>query len=196
MLEDDHYRCLHAVCSARLALAAGQPGYALDYLAQARQALEPSDRVNLQLQVLILDAVARRARGQPQQAQAVLERALTMGQPGGFVRSFVDEGAPVQELLRRSAASGAAMHGPLADYVQRLLGVLVGPAAPSPAVKLTSRERQILRLMAAGLSNRAMSEQLIVAEATLKRHVSNLYLKLNVHSRTQALARAAELNLL
>jgi LuxR family maltose regulon positive regulatory protein len=194
-LPDDQYRFVHALCLARLALAAGQPGYALDYLGQARQALETTDRVNLRLQVLILEAVARRARGQAQQAQVILERALTIGQPGGFVRSFVDEGAPIQELLRRSAANGAAAQGPLAEYVQRLLAAPAGQR-PAPAVRLTRRERQILRLMASGLSNRAMSEQLVVAEATLKRHVSNLYLKLDVHSRTQALARAADLKLL
>jgi LuxR family maltose regulon positive regulatory protein len=197
-LSDDQYRFQHALCQARLALAAGQPGYALEHLGQARQALEMTDRVNLRLQVLILEAVARRARGQSQQAQVILERALTIGQPGGFVRSFADEGAPIHELLRRSAASGAAAHGPLAGYAQQLLGAFASPAVagPPPGVRLTGREQQILRLMAAGLSNRAMSQQLVVAEATLKRHVSNLYLKLDVHSRTQALARAAELNLL
>jgi LuxR family maltose regulon positive regulatory protein len=197
-LPDDQYRFLHALCLARLALAAGQPGYALDHLGMARLALETTDRVNLRLQVLILEAVARRARGQAKQAQVILERALSIGQPGGFVRSFVDEGAPIQELLRRSVANGTAAHSPLAEYTQRLLAALAAPAGPAraPAVRLTRRESQILRLMAAGLSNRAMSEQLVMAETTLKRHVSNLYLKLDVHSRTQALARAADLKLL
>jgi LuxR family maltose regulon positive regulatory protein len=194
--EADTYAFFGAISQARLELAAGQPAYALDYLARAWQALEPTDLVSVRLQVLVLEAIARRARGQSQQAQAVFERALAMAQPGGFIRTFVDEGAPLLELLRRSITHGAAATGPLAAYAQRLLAAWADPAATGVALTLTRRERQILALLAAGLSNRAIATQLVVAETTLKRHVSNLYLKLNVHSRTQAVARANELQLL
>ncbi len=194
--EGDTYLFFTAVCQARLALAAGQPAYALEHLARAWQSLEATDLVTVRLQVLALEAIARRARGQSQQAQAVFERALAMAQPGGFLRTFVDEGLPLLELLRRSVANGAAATGPLSAYAQRLLAAWNGPATPGPALKLTQREAQILALLAAGLSNRAIAAQLVVAETTLKRHVSNLYLKLGVHSRTQAVARAGELQLL
>ena len=194
--EVDTYSFYAAISQARVELAAGQPAQALDHLARAWQALEPTDMVTVRLQVLALEASARRARGQSQQAQAVFERALAMAQPGGFIRTFVDEGAPLLELLRRSLARGAAATGPLAPYAQRLLAAWTDPAATGPALTLTRREREILTLLAAGLSNRAIAEQLVVAETTLKRHVSNLYLKLDVHSRTQAVARATELQLL
>ncbi len=194
--EGETYAFFGAISQARLALAAGQPAYALDHLARAWQALEPTDLVAIRLQVLVLEAIARRARGQSQQAQAVFERALAMAQPGGFLRTFVDEGAPLLELLRRSLTRGAAATGPLAPSAQRLLAAWADPAATGPAATLTRREREILALLAAGLSNRAMAAQLVVAETTLKRHISNLYLKLDVHSRTQAVARANELQLL
>jgi LuxR family maltose regulon positive regulatory protein len=196
-VEGDRFPYHHFICLARLELAAGQPARALEHLAAAWRSLEATDLVSVRLQVLVLEAVARRARGQSQQAQAVLERALAMGQPGGFLRTFVDEGLPIQELLRRSASAGAASRGPLAEYAQQLLAAFAAPAAngASPALRLTARELQILRLLAAGLSNREIAAHLVVAPATLKRHVSNLYLKLEVHSRTQALARAAELGL-
>ncbi len=195
-LDSDRFPYFHFIILARLELAAGQPARAIDHLASAWRALEPTDLVTVRLQVLVLEAVARRARGQSQQAQAVLERALALAQPGGFVRTFVDEGAPVQELLRRSASAGAASRGPLAEYAQELLAAFAAPATSAPAIRLTPRERQILRLLALGLSNRAMAAQLVVTPATLKRHLSNLYLKLDAHSRTQALARAAALGLL
>ena len=76
-----------------------------------------------------------------------------------------------------------------------MLAAFARMTAPAAGLALTSRERQILRLLAAGLSNRAMAAELVIAEATLKRHVSNLYGKLEAHSRTQALARAAALGL-
>jgi LuxR family maltose regulon positive regulatory protein len=192
----DRFPFYHFICLARVELAAGQPARGLEALAAAWRALEATDLVTVRLQVLVLESAARRARGQSQQAQAVLVRALAMALPGGFIRSFVDEGLPAQELLRRSVAAGAATRGPLAEYAQQLLAAFAAPGLAAPGPHLTGRERQILRLMAAGQSNRDMAAQLVVAPATLKRHVSNLYLKLEVHSRTQAVARATALGLL
>ena len=98
----------------------------------------------------------------------------------------------MRELLRRLAARGDAP----AEAERVLAAFAQGGEAQPEALTLTARERQILRLMAAGLSNRDMATELVIAEATLKRHVSNLYGKLDAHSRTQALARAAALRLL
>lgn len=179
-----------ALVMARLCLAQGQPARALDYLKLSWQALEKTNLVTGRIQTLILESLARRAMGQREQALLPLERALTLAQPGGFVRSFIEHGAPMQELLRRAAANTVTP-----DYAQMLLAAFQTFAA-EPGLALTQRERQILNLLATGLSNRAMAEQLVITEATLKRHVSNLYLKLGVHSRTQALARATDQGLL
>lgn len=179
-----------ALVMARLSLAQGQPTRALDYLKVSWQALEKTNLVTGRIQSLVLESLARRAMGQREQALLPLERALTLAQPGGFVRSFIEHGAPMQELLRRAAANTV-----VPEYVQTLLAATQTSSA-EPGVALTQRERQILSLLARGLSNREMAEQLVITEATLKRHVSNLYLKLGVHSRTQALARATDQGLL
>jgi LuxR family maltose regulon positive regulatory protein len=140
---------------------------------------------------LIVEALARRALGQREQALLPLERALVMAQPGGFISSFIEHGAPMQELLRRAAVNSTV---PL--YAQKLLAAFQRTPSEKDQSALTQREMEILQLLAAGLSNRQMSEKLVISEATLKRHISNLYLKLDVHSRTQALVKAGELKLL
>jgi LuxR family maltose regulon positive regulatory protein len=175
---------------ARLCLAQGQPQPALDYLKQHWQSLEKTNLGTSRIQSLIVEALARRALGQREQALLPLERALVMAQPGGFISSFIEHGAPMQELLRRAAVNSTV---PL--YAQKLLAAFQTPSEKDQSA-LTQREMEILHLLSAGLSNRQMSEQLVISEATLKRHISNLYLKLDVHSRTQALVKAAELKLL
>lgn len=180
-----------AIVWARVRLAAGQPAQALELLRPAWQRYASSELVTLRIQLHVIEALARRGCGQPEQALAALDQALALAAPGGFVRVFLDEGAPMHELLRRSAPSSRAPH-----YVAALLRAFGQPAEAPLAEPLTVRERQILRALAAGLSNRDIAAELVIAESTLKRHVSNLYLKLGVHSRTQALARAAELRLL
>ncbi len=188
LVEAPHpYPFFHALAAARLRLAEGQPAEALHHLDQAGQALEPTNLVVVRAQVLALRALAQRARGQADEALATLEQALALGQPGGLVRTFVDEGPAMRELLRRAAAHSAAP-----AYLGRVLAAFPEESLPEA---LTERERQILRLLAAGLSNREMAAQLVIAEGTLKRHVANVYLKLGAHSRTQALARAAALKL-
>lgn len=180
-----------ATVQARVLMAEGQPAQALERLRPAWQQYAESELATLRVQLLVAEALARRACGQPEQAGAALERALRLAQPGGFVQIFLDEGAPMLELLRRCAAHSAAPH-----YLAVLLRAFGEPAAAPAAEPLTPRERQIVRALAAGLSNQAIAAELVIAESTLKRHLSNLYLKLGVHSRTQALARAAELHLL
>ena len=95
-------------------------------------------------------------------------------------------------LLRVAASRGIAL-----DYVSKLLAAFEEVAAPSaPLIEpLTERELEVLRLLAAGLSNREIAAQLFLAVGTVKKHTSNIYGKLNVHKRTQAVARARELGL-
>ncbi len=135
---------------------------------------------------------------------AALERALTMAEPEGYVRTFVDEGAPMAALLRRAASRGVA---PV--YVSKLLDALdaeapmrrgpIGPASPTARPleePLSEREREVLRLIAAGLSNRDIAQELVLATGTVRKHINNIFGKLNVRSRTQAAAQARELGLL
>jgi LuxR family transcriptional regulator, maltose regulon positive regulatory protein len=182
----------HSFMLARLALAQGQPRRALADLRLTWESLEQTNLVTGRIQALCLEALARRAMGQREHALQPLERALALAAPGRFVRSFIEHGAPMEELLRRAAPISATP-----DYVQRLLAVSRAQHTPEPPlVRLTDRERQIMRLLATGLSNRELADHLVISEGTLKRHLSNLYLKLAVSSRTQAVARARDLHLI
>jgi len=148
-------------------------------------------------QELIVRALAHRSRGQTVQALSALARALALAEPEGYVGLFADEGPPMAALLREATSRGIAP-----EYAIRLLaafdagpGLKPAPAPPLPE-PLSDREMDVLRLIAAGLSNREIAQELVVEVSTVKWHINNLYGKLGVHSRTQAVARARELNLL
>ena len=134
-----------------------------------------------------------------------LERALTLAEPEGYVRIFVDEGRPMAQLL-----SEAAAHGIMPYYTAKLLAVFeaeehksadeshVPPALPAHSLTepLSQRELEVLQLIAQGLSNREISERLFLALDTVKGHNRNIFRKLQVRRRTEAVARARELGLL
>jgi LuxR family maltose regulon positive regulatory protein len=118
---------------------------------------------------------------------------LSLAEPEGYIRSFVDEGEPMAHLLRRALARGITP-----GYASRLLAAFgeSPPAAQALVEPLTARELEVLRLVAGGLSNREIAQQLVVAVSTVKSHINHLYGKLEVKNRTQAVARAQELGLL
>jgi LuxR family maltose regulon positive regulatory protein len=127
-----------------------------------------------------------------------LEEALTLAKTGGLVRSFVDEGAPMAELLSKAAAQGVMLH-----FVGKLLGAFEtgGKQGESKSVQplidpLSERELEILRLIAQGLSNREIGERLFLALNTVKGHNRRIFSKLQVQRRTEAVVRARELDLL
>lgn len=110
------------------------------------------------------------------------------------MRVFVDEGAPMTELLRHAALRGVAP-----GYVSRLLAAfpVSSVRGSSPLVEpLTRRELEVLRLVAQGASNRAIAESLVVTTGTIKTHVSRIMGKLGARNRTEAVARARELDML
>ena len=152
--------------------------------------------------MLALQAVALGSQGEGVQAAAALQSALSLAAPEGYVRTFLDEGAPMAALLRAAAARGAAV-----EYVRKLLAAFgdeettVAQRSPQGAASalvepLSERELEVLRLIAVGLSNQEIAEQLITALSTVKKHINHIYGKLAVRSRTQAVARARELGLL
>ena len=120
-----------------------------------------------------------------------------MAAPGGFIRTFVDEGPPMARLLSEAAARGLRP-----DYVGRLLaafeaegGIAVSPTQPL-IEPLSPRELEVFELIAQGLSNREIGERLSIALSTVKGHNRNIYGKLGVQRRTEAVARGRELGLL
>jgi LuxR family maltose regulon positive regulatory protein len=165
------------------------------------------DRGRSVIEVLLLQALAHQAEGDLTQAMALLTQALTLAEPEDFIRLFVDEGAPMAELLERLIASGEG--GRMKRYIHRLRLAFSQTAkredsalhsssrSAQPLVEpLSERELEILELVAAGKSNEEIAQTLIIALGTVKKHINNIYGKLGVHSRTQALVQAKALNLL
>jgi LuxR family maltose regulon positive regulatory protein len=181
---------------ARLYLAQGQPEQAVRLLAQVISLAEAEGRLAIAIEGLILLAVAQSKLDILQAIQS-LQQALTLAEPEGYIRSFVDGGEALVDLLRRVAAQERAP-----DYIHKLLRAFTrkeeAPALGSqPLVEpLSERELEVLRLIASGRSNQEIAQALMIGVSTVKWHINNIYSKLGVRSRTQALVRARELNLL
>jgi LuxR family maltose regulon positive regulatory protein len=194
-------RQIEAVTLARVLFAQGKLDQALSQLTACQQAAEESGGLGWAVEIGILRALVQEARGHRAEALADLERALAQAEPEGYVQVFLDEGEPLAVLLRRVASRGVARacaHR-LLDALNRTVAKQEQAATPDhfPLVEpLTEREMEVLRLMAAGLSNREIAEELILAMGTVKAHLHNIYGKLDVRGRTQAAARARELRLL
>jgi LuxR family maltose regulon positive regulatory protein len=188
---------------------------ALGLLDRQFKIAESGGRMGSVIETLALRALALQARHESSEALAALERSLVLAEVEGYVRLFVDEGAPMKALLlallkaaRRKGGRGAKQLTSL-TYVRRLLAAFdsphtgteppVGPASdtnqplPDP---LTAREREVLELITEGFSNQEIAARLFIATSTVKGYVHSLLRKLEVDSRTQAISRAHDLNLL
>jgi LuxR family maltose regulon positive regulatory protein len=153
-------------------------------------------RAGSTIDILVVLALAHRARGETASAVAAVGRALALAEPHGYVRTFVDEGEPMRDVLRHAVAGGAG-----GAYARRLLGTFEQPAPTTPkgfrkAEPLTPREVEILRLVAVGMRNQEIAEQLVISLPTVKRHIANTYGKLGASHRTEAIARAHALGVL
>jgi LuxR family transcriptional regulator, maltose regulon positive regulatory protein len=175
---------------ARARIAGGAPDRARALLAERRAAATAADRHGHLIAVEALDALALDALGDRPGALDRLGRALELAEAEGYVRTFVDEGPPMLALLRE--ALGRRLRP---AYVARLVAAFGGPSAAPAGGVLTEREREVLRLLAGGCSNRDIARRLVITEHTAKVHVARILHKLGVGSRTQALARARELGL-
>jgi LuxR family maltose regulon positive regulatory protein len=175
--------------------------HALQMIGQQQEEAERLGFLWRHVKALALRALALDALGHREEALAVLEQALFLAQPEGYVGLFVDAGSPMTVLLRRLSAKAN-----VASYVATLLAALgdeQSPRIPSPVAgrggleePLTERERDVLRLLAAGQSTPEIARAQHVEVNTVRTHVKHLYAKLGVHSRDQAVWRARELALL
>jgi LuxR family maltose regulon positive regulatory protein len=202
---------LEQIALARLRLAQGRANDAQHLLDRQRPLAEAGRRTGRLIDILCLQALALEAQHQSDAAEAVLSQALSLARPEGYVRVFLDLGHPLRQLLTRLAAKrarGETIAQVTAGYARELLaafqqddGVVAAQVAPSARAvalvdPLTARELEVLPLLAEGLSNKAIAERLIVAPSTIKQHLKNIYSKLDVHSRTEAVTRGRELGLL
>ena len=203
--EPDYPREGGALVLARVLLAQGEAERALALLGRLRAAAAAQDRAGSLIEIGALRALGLAASGEEAAAVAALAAALTLACPQGYVRVFADEGPPMAALLARLVAAqrsgGAAAAVPLACLarLQRALGAQdVAPGAgrgsvtavPGLVEQLTSRELEVLGMLAAGRSNQAIAGQLVVTLDTVKKHVSHVLGKLGAANRTEAVARA------
>jgi LuxR family transcriptional regulator, maltose regulon positive regulatory protein len=195
-------RELERIGQIRLLIARNEPEEALRLLAQLDQKAQAKGRT---IELLVLQALALREKGEKERAVSALAQALVLAEPEGYVRTLVDEGPAMAELLswvlqaRQSRVSEAPRRVP-AHYLRKLLAALErevsDPSTPGLPEALSERELEVLQLIAAGSTNRRIASELFVSVGTVKSHINNVYRKLEVHSRTQAVARARELDLI
>jgi ATP/maltotriose-dependent transcriptional regulator MalT len=194
---------------ARVLLAQGQPGQALTLLDRLYAAAVTQDRTGSVIEAGALRALALAAMGKNADAVTGLAGALTLACPQGYVRIFADEGPPVAALLGQLIASqraGQFAEIPLACLarLQRAFNAAHPRPGPGPGTTaavpgivepLTSRELEVLGMLAAGRSNQAIASQLVITLDTVKKHVSHVLCKLGAANRTEAVSRARELGL-
>jgi LuxR family transcriptional regulator, maltose regulon positive regulatory protein len=193
------------VLLARLRLAQGRPADALAALETLAEEAEFGGRLYAWLEIQVQNVLSLDAKGERQAAMAVLERILGFAAREGFVQVFVDEGAVMRDLL--AAAASQPWAETKAGYLAKLLNSF--PAGeksdmvPSAVPKregmiepLTARELEVLLLIAAGDSNQTIAQKLVITVSAVKKHTGNIFGKLNVNSRTQAVARARQFGLL
>jgi LuxR family maltose regulon positive regulatory protein len=209
---DDEITYLHEfeyLTLARILMAEGSVQPASDLLERLQQAAEAQDRLGSVLEISIVQALAYQAQGNTSAAVAALDRALTLAEPEGYVRTFVTEGEALRLLIadcrvlieQQTSREGQKMIG----YVEKLLAAFLRPAETPSEIKnqpsamlnaLSPRELEVLRLIEQGLSNQEIANRLFLAVSTVKGYTRTLFDKLQVQRRTEAVARAYELGLL
>lgn len=159
---------------------------------------EVEDRKRTKLRVLIMQSLLFQARGKLEKAQEVFSRAISLAAPENFYRPFISEGEAIRKLLEEASPQNIS-----SGFIATLLSALELKAqletnAPAPEMVnlLTARELEVLRLVAQGLKYNKIAEQLIVSLNTVRSHSKNIYSKLGVNNRTQAIQKAHDLNIL
>lgn len=173
---------------------------AMKLLARLLDAAKAGGRMGSVIELFVLQALLHQAQGNKLAALASLKDALTIAEPEGIVQVFVDEGEPMQTLLAESLT-----HGATPGYVTKLLTSMssqvdnetISPDSNQLLIEpLSKRELDVLRLLATGHTNQAVADDLVIAVSTVKKHVNNIFGKLGVANRTQAISRARDLDIL
>ncbi len=188
---------------ARIYLNQGKFDQAMKMTESLLDIAKASQRVRSVLRALAMQAVILQSMGDTLSALDVLEGALNLAEEEGFVRTFLDEGEPMVKILSEARSKGVKP-----EYTDQLLTAFmlskpVPKTVPDLANQpkeliesLSKREIEVLTLVAAGLSNQEIASQLHISLSTVKGHTSNIYGKLLVHNRTQAVLRGKELGIL
>jgi LuxR family maltose regulon positive regulatory protein len=189
------------IVTARILISQGRLDKATALLECLLVYAERGERTTKVIEILLLQALALQAADDLAESLARLERALSLAEPEGFIRIFVDEGPQMARLLYEAAIRGIAP-----DYAQRLLAAFPVAAPEQPAESkipgsdliepLSERELEVLQLIGDGLSNQDVGEKLFISLHTVKAHTRNIYGKIGAHSRTEAVAKARAFGIL
>lgn len=185
------------IVQAQISLALDQPAEAIALLESRLPVAKAAGRLDTVYKMMAFQSVAEDAIGDKERAMAILKKLLPQTAPQGYVRLYLDAGPAMAILLSQLASSGFET-----DDARHLLfnfekqdrpsPVETRPALPTP---LSARELEVLALIKSGHTNKEIAEELVISIGTVKRHISNMYRKLNVGSRTQALAKAKEFHI-
>lgn len=204
-LADDlsYVREFEHVTLARVFLAEAQIGRGdapvntiVEFLERLQRAAEDGGRIGSSIEILVVAARAHLAADDTDTAVGFLNRAIALGEPEGFTRVFLDEGAGIVPLLKLATADKTA-----SEHARLLLAEMGAPARTTPAPQnlvdpLTERELEVLRLLSTDLSGPDIARELYVSLNTMRTHTKSIYTKLGVSSRRAAVRRAAELEIL
>ncbi len=211
--ELDFQREFEHITLARVLVGQDKPDEALRLLERLLAAAEIGERMGSLIEILALKALALQAAGVAADAVNALAKTLSLAEPEGYVRTFTDEGAPMAALLLKVLQAPkqgrlvTTLPNTTREYVGKLLAATKAGTGSLTAASprgtagwlvepLSERELEVLRLIASGSSNREVARKLFVSMSTVKTHVNNLYRKLEVRTRTQAVVRARGLKLL
>ena len=189
------------VALARLLMAESRWEQSEAFLQRLHQVAEAGERLRPMIEILVLLAVVQKAQGNGETAVTTLAQALNLAESEGYVRTFVDAGSTIQTLLKQASARSISP-----EYTARLLAAFQAVSRRVASTLQTSgatfveplseHELKVLRLVAAGLTNRETAVELYLSVNTVKWHLKNIYDKLDVHNRVEAIARAQELGYL
>lgn len=209
---DDELNFLHELAHiilARVLVAQGVVDPDGQYLTDAHYLLarlletaESAGWMGKVMEILVLQALAYQAQGESDNALETLNRALSLAEPEGYVRLFLDEVQPMAQLLYQAAENGIApgyagwLLAQFPTEEQAIILTSPHPLTHTLIEPLTNRELEVMQLIASGASNAEIAQELYIAVGTVKNHVKNIYSKLDVHSRAQAIARARDLGLM
>jgi len=196
LAKTDYGRELDFILLARLQIAQGKYSEALQILEQLNNQAEAGRRVGRQIKINLLMAQVHLTQEKVPEALKRLERCLDLAEAEGFVRTFLDEGEPVRELLLAYLRAASSGHR---SYAKRLIDASVpeatGKVAQEELVEpLTQREVEVLRLICAGNSNQEIANKLVITLNTVKRHNNSIFSKLGVTNRAQAIIRAHQMD--
>ena len=189
---------------ARRLIAQGETEAALSLLEPWSNEADDQGRAGCRLEIRVLQSLAHSAANDLPKAHQALLEALRLAQPKGYPRLFLDEGEPLARLL--PGLLPGLSDEPLLSYVQDRLTAFGGGGgseraypAPRPSAPLieplSERERDVLKLVAAGLATEEVAQELVISIGTVRTHLKHIYGKLDAHNRVQAVERARVLNL-